>query len=518
MVDLLTTLTTRVLGVGVGTVQPLITSMFTPRAEIASASLLGLDASAGRSLPSRAPTGIAPLEAVNIETVSSSLQEWRSSEPVAEIELAPLVLADYKDRGLWRLPRHRVTESTRTSHLISNDPDVEIKRHPQNIEPSDWETPTEIAATNSELGEAQPLSVTMPLLPSRAPSNPGTPVAANNPVARESQASSIAKPSVQAGDAVVQSMETGGQSLDVELWDVPVEVSPTLAAQESPVTQDAFARSPVEQNTPELQVVLPPSGDDSATVPTEPALQDQALQNLSVQPSQTDEWTDSPSVVSKQQPRNRTFVVSTQDSSETAAQVSGTVNAEGDSSATDRVKPTTAQRLTRHKDQGKSPVDSTSLRLEPGLQPLVELSDRSPQPSDPLAGQLDHPLAEQPLKAQGLIERAIARVFDRDQRDNMVVQPILSPVSPSQAVQPALPSAELRGTLGPISRSTELSRRDSLIPPPVPPTPTIQVTIGRLEVRVSRPQPPSVPPAKSRRPGPALSLSDYLEQRQRGEI
>jgi hypothetical protein len=52
--------------------------------------------------------------------------------------------------------------------------------------------------------------------------------------------------------------------------------------------------------------------------------------------------------------------------------------------------------------------------------------------------------------------------------------------------------------------------------PPVPsaaaaqPEPTIQVTIGRIEVRAT---PPAQPPPKQRSAPPVMSLEEYLRQR-----
>ena len=48
------------------------------------------------------------------------------------------------------------------------------------------------------------------------------------------------------------------------------------------------------------------------------------------------------------------------------------------------------------------------------------------------------------------------------------------------------------------------------------PAPTIRVDIGRIEVRAITPPPPMSPPAQRTapaRPGTALSLDDYLKQR-----
>jgi hypothetical protein len=54
--------------------------------------------------------------------------------------------------------------------------------------------------------------------------------------------------------------------------------------------------------------------------------------------------------------------------------------------------------------------------------------------------------------------------------------------------------------------------------PPLPPSPssTIQVTIGRIEVRFTSPT-PSPKRARAAQSGPALSLQDYLKQRQGGQ-
>lgn len=51
---------------------------------------------------------------------------------------------------------------------------------------------------------------------------------------------------------------------------------------------------------------------------------------------------------------------------------------------------------------------------------------------------------------------------------------------------------------------------------PSSPPPNIRVTIGRVEVRAIMPPEPKAPPAKPSRPGPALSLDDYLKQRNEG--
>jgi len=47
------------------------------------------------------------------------------------------------------------------------------------------------------------------------------------------------------------------------------------------------------------------------------------------------------------------------------------------------------------------------------------------------------------------------------------------------------------------------------------PEPTIQVTIGRIEVRAT-PPPPAQPPGQQRAAPPVMSLDQYLQQRSRG--
>ena len=50
-----------------------------------------------------------------------------------------------------------------------------------------------------------------------------------------------------------------------------------------------------------------------------------------------------------------------------------------------------------------------------------------------------------------------------------------------------------------------------------PSAPIIKVSIGRIEVRALGPQTPPAPRAKPNRPGPALTLNEYLKQRDEGK-
>jgi hypothetical protein len=74
----------------------------------------------------------------------------------------------------------------------------------------------------------------------------------------------------------------------------------------------------------------------------------------------------------------------------------------------------------------------------------------------------------------------------------VIVQPHVTPYVEPKAPAPAEPTAAPK------------------------PTPTIKVTIGRIEVRAIMPPAPPAPRTKPARTGPTLSLEDYLKQRNEG--
>ena len=68
------------------------------------------------------------------------------------------------------------------------------------------------------------------------------------------------------------------------------------------------------------------------------------------------------------------------------------------------------------------------------------------------------------------------------------------------------------------TETTAAGRRTAAQLPESHESPTIRVTIGRIDVRAVPPTPPASPaPTNSNRPRPALSLSDYLKQRKGGQ-
>lgn len=80
--------------------------------------------------------------------------------------------------------------------------------------------------------------------------------------------------------------------------------------------------------------------------------------------------------------------------------------------------------------------------------------------------------------------------------------------------QTAVPTVVPRTIHQVTGREGGSSRRETCLPEPEPPAPTIRVSIGRIEVRAVTP-PPAAPPRKGRavRQAPSPSLDEYLKQR-----
>ncbi|HEY5676906.1 MAG TPA: hypothetical protein VIR81_08975, partial [Myxococcales bacterium] len=103
-------------------------------------------------------------------------------------------------------------------------------------------------------------------------------------------------------------------------------------------------------------------------------------------------------------------------------------------------------------------------------------------------------------RRESVIEREV-RTVEVHPDGTMTGQP--SPRQPGVALAAPSPLPQRREPAAP--------RR---APAPAEPGPTVQVTIGRVEVRAVPPAAPS--PAPVRRTGPAISLEDYLHRRDRG--
>ncbi|HVF91212.1 MAG TPA: hypothetical protein VNH22_14190 [Blastocatellia bacterium] len=79
-----------------------------------------------------------------------------------------------------------------------------------------------------------------------------------------------------------------------------------------------------------------------------------------------------------------------------------------------------------------------------------------------------------------------------------------------RAVRPLEISPAERSANGPEAQR-EAARQEA------PPAPIIKVSIGRIEVRAVAPHAPPAPRARPRPPGAALTLNDYLKQRDEGK-
>ncbi|MDQ3929215.1 MAG: hypothetical protein M3328_08720 [Chloroflexota bacterium] len=89
----------------------------------------------------------------------------------------------------------------------------------------------------------------------------------------------------------------------------------------------------------------------------------------------------------------------------------------------------------------------------------------------------------------------------------------LEHVAPPEGPPPVEPGAVRRRPEG----HPEGDQREPRLAAPEPSAPTIRVSIGRIEVRAVTP-PPMLPERRDTpaRPGPALSLDDYLKERNEG--
>jgi hypothetical protein len=179
---------------------------------------------------------------------------------------------------------------------------------------------------------------------------------------------------------------------------------------------------------------------------------------------------------------------------------------------------------------------------EPGLAQVAStrIAESVPQrPSEGRPGTTPDSIAaagsDVPHEAvEGAIRLAVEPAVERTVIERIV--PLATP-PPMPTVSPTSQAAPLLKVTGPEGYAIKatLARPDPTHPAPViarpherpylepapPPTtpsmakpaPTIQVTIGRLEVRAT---PPPTPPSKQRSTPPAMSLDDYMRQRNGG--
>lgn len=87
-----------------------------------------------------------------------------------------------------------------------------------------------------------------------------------------------------------------------------------------------------------------------------------------------------------------------------------------------------------------------------------------------------------------------------------------------RSAPPAVAPLVAPGVVRPqLNDELERGPREPRVAAPEPPAPTIRVAIGRIEVRaITRPPAPPTQRTAPARPGSALSLDDYLKQRNGG--
>jgi len=113
--------------------------------------------------------------------------------------------------------------------------------------------------------------------------------------------------------------------------------------------------------------------------------------------------------------------------------------------------------------------------------------------------------------------RPVGTLLDRGQEKTLPSAPSSGAVVSLDASENAPPPVEPHMIRPRLDGYFERGPQEPQVAPPESSTPAIRVTIGRIEVRVITP--PHMPPAQrtaSARPAPALSLDDYLEQRNGG--
>lgn len=157
-------------------------------------------------------------------------------------------------------------------------------------------------------------------------------------------------------------------------------------------------------------------------------------------------------------------------------------------------------------------------RVEPGpLQRVADEAPRRPAPEDPPP---DPPAAKNGshrsvFRQDGTVEEpGRAMIASSSGKGN----PLVSGIAQGRAAAAVVPRIAPRIVDHLPDQRQEQAPRETRAFAPEPPAPTIRVAIGRIEVRAITP--PPAPPARRELPvrsGPALSLDDYLKQRNGGQ-
>jgi hypothetical protein len=123
-----------------------------------------------------------------------------------------------------------------------------------------------------------------------------------------------------------------------------------------------------------------------------------------------------------------------------------------------------------------------------------------------------------PLSAEDESGEAVFRPFrtlpDRGQGETLLPVPSSGAQASLDTSEDVPPSIAPRMVRHQLDGYLERGPQETRVPAPESSAPAIRVTIGRIEVRAITP--PPVPPAPAR-PGPELSLDDYLKQHNGGQ-
>ncbi|MCL4266854.1 MAG: hypothetical protein KJ069_26980 [Anaerolineae bacterium] len=179
-------------------------------------------------------------------------------------------------------------------------------------------------------------------------------------------------------------------------------------------------------------------------------------------------------------------------------------------------QPTATHRAGQHHLPKVAPSDASqpTLPVQPANIPVIRPSSSAPitpRPAPP-----DHPTEPRPAR------EVHTTVTIREQTTKLTpvpetaakTKPMLAEVVREQPIQPAPPTAIPVQTKPFTPASNRPTNHQPVVTKPAEPTPTVQITIGRIEVRATPP-----PPAKAEKKQPSapmMSLDDYLRQRNGG--
>ena len=167
-------------------------------------------------------------------------------------------------------------------------------------------------------------------------------------------------------------------------------------------------------------------------------------------------------------------------------------------------RPSQAQRRIADEEVARNRIVETIIETKiEQTQPLIRREEVLEPKNQSLPPPPSTPIAERIVRVVEAVRDTRVKTTDKSQVQPLPPTPSKSPsrpfLTPAPIAQPA------------ISRQQRRVSPEREIPPALP---TIQITIGRLEIRATSPA--AVPPRASRSAGPKLSLDAYLRSRNGG--